>query len=158
MPDISLINKQILLERMTGKGGWTFARITGLEKDKDGTPFGMLRVCGSIDGYELGSCSLMPMGNGDLFLPVKADIRKKIKKEEGDYVQLILFKDDVPYKIPEALQQRLEEEGVFAKFLKHKAWEQRTCAKWIFSAKRAETVNERVIKTIFRLQRNEKIV
>jgi hypothetical protein len=153
-----LINTQITLERMPGKGGWTFARIHGIEKDKDGSPFGMVRVKGSIDGYELDSCSIMPMGDGGLFLPVKAEIRKKIKKEEGDTVNIILFKDDEPYKAPAELQLRLEEEGVYKQFLKHKPWEQRMCAKWIFSAKRAETVNERIIKTIFRLRRNEKIV
>lgn len=153
-----LINTQITLERMPGKGGWTFARIHGIEKDKDGAPFGMVRVRGSIDGYELDSCSIMPMGSGGLFLPVKAEIRKKIKKEEGDTVHIILFKDDEPYKIPPELQLRLEEEGVYKQFQKHKPWEQRMCARWIFSAKRPETANERIIKTIFRLRRNEKIV
>jgi hypothetical protein len=153
-----LINTQITLERIPGKGGWTFARIHGIDKDKDGAPFGMVRVKGTIDGYELDSCSIMPMGDGGLFLPVKAEIRKSIKKEEGDTVHIVLFKDDEPYKIPAELQLRLEEEGVFKQILKHKPWEQRMCARWIFAAKRPETVNERIIKTIYRLRRNEKIV
>jgi hypothetical protein len=32
------------------------------------------------------------------------------------------------------------------------------CAEWIFSAKREETKAERIAKTLFRLQRREKIV
>lgn len=158
MPKQPLINTHITLERMPGKGGWTYARIPGIENSKDGAPFGMVRVKGTIDGYELDSCSIMPMGNGSHFLPVNAAIRKQIKKEEGDSVQLILHKDDAPYKVPAELQQRLEEEGVYIKFAKHKPWEQRMCAKWIYAAKRPETVNERIIKTIFRLRSNEKIV
>lgn len=95
---------------MPGKGGWTFARISGIENSKDGAPFGMIRVKGTIDGYELDSCSIMPMRNGSHFLPVNAAVRKHIKKEEGDMVHLILYKDDEPYKVPAKLQQRLEEE------------------------------------------------
>ncbi|MFP9113282.1 DUF1905 domain-containing protein [Flavobacterium sp. RHBU_3] len=152
-----IINTQITLERIPGKGGWTYARIPGIQKE-DGAAFGMVRVKGSIDGYEIDTCSIMPMGNGGHFLPVKAEIRKAIKKEEGDSVHIILYKDDEPYKVPAELQLRLEEEGVYKNFLKHKQWEQRMCAKWIFSAKRTETVNERIIKTILRLKRNEKII
>lgn len=158
MPKQPLINTHITLERMPGKGGWTFARIPDVQKSKDGAPFGMVRVKGTIDGYELDSCSIMPMGNGSHFLPVNAIIRKQIKKEEGDTVHFILYKDDEPYKVPYELQHRLEEEGVYKQFVKHRPWEQRMCAKWIYAAKRPETVNERIIKTIFRLRRNEKIV
>lgn len=152
-----LTNKQYLLHRIPGKGGWTYARIDDIERDK-GMPFGMVRVRCAIDDYELDSCSIMPMGDGGLFLPVRAEIRKAIKKEEGDYVHIVLYKDDEPYKIPGELKGRLEEENVYKAFLKHKPWEQRICARWIFSAKRPETVNERLIKTIFRLKRNKKIV
>ncbi len=142
---------------MPGKGGWTYIRLTDINQPK-GTPFGMMRVKGTIDSYELSSCTLMPMGSGCLFLPVKAAIRKTIKKDEGDYVHLVLFKDDELFKVPQQLEERLKQEGVDKHFLKYKPWEQRMCSQWIFSAKRPETVNERIIKTIIRLKRNEKIV
>nr|NQU92174.1 DUF1905 domain-containing protein [Bacteroidota bacterium] len=32
----------------------------------------------------------MPVGNGKLFLHVKAEIRKKFNMQEGDYVRVIL--------------------------------------------------------------------
>jgi hypothetical protein len=41
-------------------------------------------VRGTIDDFEIRKYHLMPMGNGKFFLPVKAEIRKKIKKEAGD--------------------------------------------------------------------------
>jgi uncharacterized protein YdeI (YjbR/CyaY-like superfamily) len=34
------------------------------------------------------------MGNGNLFLPVKAEIRKAIKKEVGDSVKVVLYASD----------------------------------------------------------------
>lgn len=40
------------------------------------------------------------MGNGKLFLPVKAEIRKKIKKAEGDKVHVILYPDNEPLEVP----------------------------------------------------------
>ena len=84
-----LVNKKYLLEKYPGKGGWTYARIPEILQDKN-TPFGWVKVMGSIDGYEIKNYHLMPMGNGQLFLPVKAAIRKKIGKETGDWVQVVL--------------------------------------------------------------------
>ena len=76
-----LIDEKYLLEKFPGKGGWTYAKIPEILQDKS-SPFGWVRVRGSIDGYEIKSYHLMPMGNGNLFLPVKAEIRKKIEKKK----------------------------------------------------------------------------
>ncbi|MEL1244223.1 YdeI/OmpD-associated family protein [Flavobacterium sp. DGU11] len=153
-----LTDKQYLLERFPGKGGWTYARLDEIPKDND-MPFGWVKVKGTIDGYSIEDYNLMPMGGGGLFLPVKAEIRKKIGKEEGDHVHIILYRDDSVFEIPEVFRQRLDDyPGLYAVFTKHKKWEQRMCINWIYSAKRPETVNERIIKTIYRLQRRKKIV
>jgi hypothetical protein len=47
-----LINKNYTLEKFPGKGGWTFARIPEIVKDKKNA-FGWVRVKGSIDGFEI---------------------------------------------------------------------------------------------------------
>ncbi len=88
-----LVAKTYLLEKIPGKGGWTFARIPEVLQSKN-TPFGWVKVKGSIDGVSFKKYHLMPMGNGHLFLPVKAEIRKKIKKQEGDYVDIVLYPDE----------------------------------------------------------------
>ena len=85
------VAKQYRLKKFPGKGGWTYAEIPEIPQDRK-AHFGWVRVNGSIDGYPLNKHKLMPMGNGTLFLPVKAAIRKKIGKEEGDHVQIILEK------------------------------------------------------------------
>ncbi len=36
----------------------------------------------------------MPMGNGALFVPVKAEIRKKTNKHDGGFVKILLYNTD----------------------------------------------------------------
>ncbi len=78
-----LVNKHYLLERFPGKGGWTFARIPEILQDKK-AHFGWVKVRGTIDGFEIRKYHLMPMGNGNLFLQVKAEIRKNNSREKGE--------------------------------------------------------------------------
>ncbi len=85
-----LVNRKYLLEKYPGKGGWTYAAIPEVKPNKE-KPFGWVKVSGTIDGYEIKDYHLMPMGNGDLFLPVKASIRKKINKHMGDFVHVVLY-------------------------------------------------------------------
>lgn len=104
-----------ILEKFPGKGGWTYAALPTLS-NQAGTPFGWLRVKGSIDGEAIAAYHLMPMGNGHLFLPVKAAVRKKIGKHVGDTVAIVLYKDDVPPTLPGYLQECLVEENLLPAF------------------------------------------
>ncbi|CAN5681274.1 hypothetical protein BH10BAC2_BH10BAC2_03340 [soil metagenome] len=58
----------------------------------------------------------MPMGSGKLFLPVKAEIRKKIKKQEGDMVHVILYPDNEPMAAPEEFKICLKDEPAADEF------------------------------------------
>ena len=78
-----MVQKDCILEKYPGKGGWTYVAIPEIPQDKKAY-FGWVRVRGSIDGFEFRSFNLMPMGNGCLFLSVRAEIRKVIKKQAGD--------------------------------------------------------------------------
>lgn len=96
----------------------------------------------------------MPVGNGHLFLPVKAEIRKKIKKQEGDWVKVILFLDESAVEIPDELLECLRDEPKAHKnFFKLNDGEQKQMVDWIYSAKKTETKIERMAETINRLVR-----
>lgn len=145
---LPLIDKEYLLEKFPGKGGWTFAKIPEIMQNKN-TPFGWVRVRGTIDHFEIKNYNLQPMGDGSLFLPVKAEIRKKINKKEGDYVHIILFTDNLPTEIPEELKLCLMDEPmVYETFLNYSNGEQKTIIEWIYSAKTDITKVERIAKTI----------
>jgi hypothetical protein len=152
-----LVNNKYLLERFPGKGGWTFARIPEILQDKT-KPFGWVKVRGSIDGYEIKKSHLMPMGDNKLFLPVKAEIRKKIRKKAGDYVHVILYPDNEPLEVPEEMMLCLQDEPSAFKFFKALSEsEQNFYIQWIYSAKKEETRVDRLAKTVNRLMRGLKL-
>lgn len=100
----------------------------------------------------------MPMGDGRLFLPVKAEIRKKIKKQEGDYVHIILYPDNDPLEIPDELADCLLDEPKALKFFNAiSEGEKKYYIQWIYSAKREETRTNRLAKTINRLSQGLKM-
>lgn len=146
-----------MLEKFHGKGGWTFARIPELLQDKK-APFGWVKVRGTIDGYEIRKYHLMPMGHGRLFLPVKAEIRKKIKKDEGDFVHVILYPDDEPLEIPEEMMLCIKDEPAAWKFFKSLSEsEQKFYIDWVYAAKKTDTKINRLAKTVNRLMKGLKM-
>jgi hypothetical protein len=152
-----LVHKKYKLEKFPGKGGWTFARIPEIFQDKN-AHFGWVKVKGSIDGYEIKKYHLMPMGNGKLFLPVKAEIRKKIKKEEGDWVHVKLYSDNEPLEVPKEMLLCLEDEPKALIFFNSLAEsEQNFYIQWIYSAKKEETKVDRLAKSINRLLKGLKL-
>lgn len=153
----ALVDKEYLLEKYPGKGGWTFARIPEIKQDRH-AHFGWVKIRGTIDGFEIRKYHLMPMGDGNLFLPVKAEIRKKIKKEAGDFVRVILFPDNEPLEIPEEMLLCLRDEPKAFKFFKSLSEsEQKFYIQWIYSAKREETKINRLAKSIDRLSEGLKL-
>ena len=143
-----LFHKKVLLEKIPGKGGWTYAQIPALEGAKR-THFGALRVNGSIDGYALEHYNLMPMGKGRLFLPVKAAIRKQIKKEDGDFVEVILYADTEIVEVPLNFQLCLEDEPLaLQKFQSLAEEEKMRLLKWIEAPLLDDTRIDRMAKAI----------
>jgi hypothetical protein len=146
-----LIQKKFILEKIAGKGGWTYVRLPKL-KFKSKAPFGMVKVKGTIDGFEICQYNLMPMGNGGLFLPVRAEIRKKIRKECGDIVMVILYPDNDIFETPGEFMLCLQDEPLALKFFTSLSeGQKRVYVQWIYSAKKEETKVNRMAASINRL-------
>ena len=133
-----LVTKKYLLEKFPGKGGWTFARIPEIVQNKN-NPFGWVKVKGMIDDYEISQYKLMPMGNGSLFLPVNARIRKIIGKEAGDHIMVTLYADNDPVSIPQELLACLKDEPVaYHNFFRFTEGQQKEYIDWIYATKKSQ--------------------
>ncbi|SFQ35408.1 YdeI/OmpD-associated family protein [Hymenobacter arizonensis] len=104
---LELFNAEVTLERFPGKGGWTYAPV-GQLPFKVKTHFGNLKVCGRLDEVELAEAHLMPMGQGRRFLPVNAELRKKLGKQAGDVVHLRLFAVEEPEELAVSMADFVE--------------------------------------------------
>jgi Domain of unknown function (DUF1905)/Bacteriocin-protection, YdeI or OmpD-Associated len=143
-----LVNKDYQLQKFPGKGGWTFAAIPEILPEKK-NPFGWVRVKGTIDGVVIQNYHLMPMGNGQLFLPVKAEIRRQIKKNAGDWIRVELFADNDPVQIPDELLLCLQDEPLaLKKFNQFSESEKANAIKCIVAAKKTATRDARIVQLI----------
>ena len=150
--DKPLVNNIYLLKKYAGTGGWTYAEIPEVPPDKH-AHFGWVRVRGWIDDYEIKQYHLMPMGNGRLFLPVKSEIRKKIGKQAGDQVHVVLYKDDSRLELPEEIKEcfDIEDPQLRDNFEALSESNKKAYVDWIENAKKLDTKAKRIAQMMKKL-------
>lgn len=139
-----IIDGIYLMERIAGKGGWTYVVLPHVPRDSF-KPFNWLKVRGTIDSVSIEQYKLMPVKGGGLFFPIKTALRKTLKKEAGDTVRVIFYADDTPYGIPDELKECLQFEAPsYERFLQLSESIQKQYVEWIYEAKTEDTKAKRI--------------
>jgi hypothetical protein len=145
----------ILLKHERHKG-WIYALIDDAKKIKGKYP--KLKVKGTVDGFVISNCILASYGKPGYVLPVLAEIRKEIKKDAGDKMKIVLYKDKSKPGIPEEFDVCLHDEPKALNFFYLLSEsEQRMYSLWISSAKKPETKSDGIAKSIERLKKGLKL-
>jgi hypothetical protein len=155
--DKPIIDDEFLLQKMSGKGGWTFAVVpVSPHIRRNGSLW--IRVIGIIDGHEFKKMSLAPLKDGRFFIPFKAEVRKVLEKGVGDYVKIVLFEDLSAFVTPAEIIDCLKIEiGAYEKFMQFKENHRFEFINWIYSAKKEETQAQRINIMIDKVLRGERL-
>lgn len=136
------------------KTGWTYIDIPAdiAQQLKPGTKVSFL-VKGKLDAIAIKGFSLLPMGGGNFILPLKADLRKKLKKTKGSMLQVQLQADDEAYQINKEFLECLQDSPDAAShFSKLPGSHQKYFSKWIDSAKTDSKKAKRIAQSVEAMQ------
>jgi Domain of unknown function (DUF1905)/Bacteriocin-protection, YdeI or OmpD-Associated len=133
------------------KTGWSYIDIPAhlAQQLKPGNKKSF-RVRGMLDGLQVQGMALMPMGEGNFIMALKADVRKGIHKNAGAMVQ-VRIEEDTDYKVevPDDLQECFDFEPEAQDFFNSLVKSHRDYfIKWIESAKTNETRAKRIVNTV----------
>lgn len=135
---------------MGEKTGWTYIEVP--LKVSEGLSPGTkvsFRVKGKLDEVEIKQQALLPMGGGNYILPVKAELRKQLKRKSGDEVSLQLYLDISEIKILKSFLDCLKDEPEAQRhFNSLPASHQHYYSKWIEEAKTETTRIKRIALAI----------
>lgn len=110
------------------------------------------RIRGKIDTMEIEQKAIIPIGEGDYILPFNAEMRRCLRKKEGDKVLVEVEVDHRPYPLSEDLLACIEMDD---RATEH--WETLTpshkkyFSNWVEQAKTIETKTKRITRSLFGL-------
>lgn len=133
------------------KTGWSYVQIPAdlAQQMKPGNKKSF-RVRGMLDGLAVKGMALMPMGEGNFIMALKAEVRKGIHKNAGAMLRIKL-EEDIDYKVemPEDLKDCFDFEPNAYDFYNSLPKSHREYfIKWINEAKTNETRAKRIINTV----------
>jgi hypothetical protein len=133
------------------KTGWSYIEIPAdiARQMKPGNKKSF-RVRGMLDALPVSGMALMPMGEGNFIMALKAEVRKGIHKNAGAMLHVKL-EEDVDFKVemPADLQECFDFEPDAFEFFNTLAKSHRDYfIKWIDSAKTRGTREKRIVNTV----------
>lgn len=133
------------------KTGWTYINVPAdiAQQLKPGNKKAF-RVKGKLGNYPIAGLALMPMGDGNFIMALKAEIMKAIGKRPGAMIKVALeADDDFKFTIPPELQECLDDEPDAQQYFSSLAESHRGYfIKWIDSAKTEPTRASRIAHTL----------
>ncbi len=146
--------KQKFKAKMIKMGAWTII-ITPIDVKKVYGKTGHVRVKGTINGFPFDDTSLMPMGTGEHCMPVKTTIRKSIRKEAGDTIEVILEEDFADVKVPAELKEAFKASPEAKKmFEAYSPSHKRNYTKYVSESKKQETREKRAVDSVLRIEKD----
>ena len=137
-------------ERMGEKTGWSYIKVPAkiaqqLKPDHKKS----FRVKGKLDDHPIGGMALIPMGGGDFIMALKAAIRKAIRKQAGDTLEVQLEVDKKVIAPPKDLLECLADEPRAAEYFKTLPMShQNYFGNWIKEAKTEGTRAKRIARVV----------
>lgn len=138
------------------KTGWSYIQIPAklAQELKPGNKVSF-RVKGKLDAYAIRQVALLPMGEGDFIMPLKAEVRKALGKQKGATLDVSLAVDVTEVKLPADLLECLSDEpAALAFFQSLPRSHQLYFGKWIDSAKTVGTRTKRIAQCVNALARS----
>ncbi len=153
-----MIRLKVVIEKFAEQGektGWTYFRIPAAQaqllKKGQKTSF---RVKGYLDKVAISGQAILPMGGGEFILTLKADLRKKLGKRQGDTLVAQLEADEEPFRFDADFLSCLDEEpAAKAQFKSLSPSHQRYFSNWIAEAKTEGTRTKRLAEAINALEK-----
>jgi hypothetical protein len=135
-------------------GSWVVA-VTPLDVKKTFGTTGIVRTSGTIDGQPYVGISLMQMGTGAHCMAIRSTIRKALKKDVGDMVEIVLERHtDNHIELPKELKEAFRESKIAKKLFDSYTYSHRNeYVKYVSDAKRQETRDKRAVDIVIRLER-----
>jgi hypothetical protein len=152
---IRFTTKILQFGEMGEKTGWSYIRISAAlaEKLMPGNKKSF-RVKGRLDDHAIEKMALLPMGEGDFIMALKASIRKILRKQKGDTLRVELEVDKAVIKPPKDLMECLEDEPeALAYFKTLPKSHQNYFGNWVREAKTEGTRTKRLASVVMALTR-----
>ena len=147
---ICFTTKILQFQEMGEKTGWSYIRIPAAQAEKlmPGNKKSF-RVKGRLDDQAIEKMALLPMGEGEFILALKASIRKSLRKQKGDTLRVELEVDKAIIKPPKELMECLADEpGALAYFSSLPKSHQNYFGGWIRAAKTEATRTKRLVRVV----------
>jgi|HubBroStandDraft_1064217.scaffolds.fasta_scaffold21147_3 hypothetical protein len=152
---IRFTTKILQFGAMGEKTGWSYIRISAAlaEKLLPGNKKSF-RVRGRLDDHAIEKMALLPMGEGDFIMALKVSIRKILRKQKGDTLQVELEVDNAVITPPKDLMMCLADEPeALAYFSSLPKSHQNYFGNWVREAKTEGTRTKRLASVVMAMTR-----